>query len=284
VPAQLVYLNYDEPERVIRAPISTGLAAGMDRRSAVRRGMLEVIERDAFMLYYLTKAALPQIAMEGATSEIRTITERLDRAGLDWVVLDARTDLDVPVVIAALVDDGPGPTASVAASAHSSAERAVRRALEEAIQTRLYQRHLLADGADPIDLSTLSIADIGRRERVLGWCHESVSEKLSFWTESDRTVSLDAISEQSDCRSDTELQQKANSALTFYISEITTRDISEVGFTVIRALAPSAQPLYLLESNRYWERTRLESVVTDSDHDLRCPPDDQLNDYPHPFP
>lgn len=285
VPAQLVYLNYDEPaESVIRAPISTGLAAGTDRAGAVRRGMLEIIERDAFMLYYLTKAELPQIEIERATGEIRTIAERLDRAGLDWVVLDARTDLDIPVVIAVLVDDGPGPTVSVAASAHTAAETAVRRALEEAIQTRLYQRYLLVTGAEPIDLATLPMADIGRKERILGWCHESVTEKLSFWTESDQIVSLGAISEQSDCRSDTELQQTADSELTFYISDITTRDIAEVGFTVIRALAPSAQPLYLLEQNRYWERTRLKSVLENCGHEVRCPPDDGLNDYPHPFP
>jgi ribosomal protein S12 methylthiotransferase accessory factor len=285
VPAQLVYLNYDEPaESVIRSPISTGLAAGMDRAGAVRRGMLEVIERDAFMLYYLTKAELPQIEIDGATSEIRTITGRLDRAGLDWVVLDARTDLDVPVVIAVLIDDGPGPTVSVAASAHTTAETAVKRALEEAIQTRLYQRYLLATSEEPIDLSTLQRAEIGRKERVLGWCHESVRGKLSFWRDSDRSIQLATISEQSDCRSHAELQQKANSELTFYISELTTRDISEVGFTVVRALAPSAQPLYLLEENRYWERTRLESVLENCEYDLRCPPADQLNEYPHPFP
>ena len=57
VPAQLVYVPYTfrKGELMLRDPVSTGAAFGTSWEDAAKRGILECIERDAFMIRYFKK-------------------------------------------------------------------------------------------------------------------------------------------------------------------------------------------------------------------------------------
>ena len=54
LPNQFIYLNSGSREKVLVNPISTGAAAGKTVKDGILRGALEVIERDAFTINYLT--------------------------------------------------------------------------------------------------------------------------------------------------------------------------------------------------------------------------------------
>lgn len=284
VPAQLVYLNYDRSsEPFIRNPISTGLAAGMDNVTATIQGILEVVERDAFMVYYLTKTPLSKIDLQETTDSIDLLTDRLDRKGIDWYLFDARTDVGIPVVISVLVDVET-PTVTVAADAGIDILGAVRGALEEALQTRLYQRHIISNGESPIRFEDVERESINRDRRILGWSHEDAPDELAFWTESDRTTAVEKIRAETEIDDVTRIPEFVDRTLNLYTVDITTRDVAEAGFSVVRAIAPEAQPLYLREEHRYWDTTRLESVPEQRGHRTEIPENEPINDYPHPFP
>lgn len=282
LPAQLVYLSYDRGEEpFVRAPISTGLAAGLDRSFARRRALLEVVERDAFMVHYLTKSPLPAIRVDGREGPIGTLTDRLDRAGIDWHLLDARTDIGVPVVIAVLVDDGGGPAVTVAAAASTSGADAAQEALEEAIQTRLYQRHLRESAESIPRLDGRSPEEIHRHERLLAWTRPGAAEKLDFWTDSGAETSLGAM--DSDIAAE-DIASVVGREWSLYTADVTTPDVAGTGFTVVRVIAPEAQPLYLDERHRYWDTTRLASVSMARGYRDEPPELADLNEVPHPFP
>lgn len=285
VPAQLVYLSYDMRDQpFVRAPISTGLAAGFELAGAVRRDLLEVVERDAFVLYYLTESPLPTIRVPEREGSVGTLCDRLDRAGIDWYLLDARTDLGVPVVVAVLVDRHATPEVSVAAAAAADARGAAQSALEEAIQTRLYQRHLRArSGARP-SLSALSPDEVGREERLLAWGERGAAAELGFWTDRDPATTLADVAAETAALDASDVVPTVTETWDVYTVDVTTRDVASAGFTVVRVLAPAAQPLYLHGAHRYWGGDRLATVPVSRGYVASPPTPTDLNDCPHPFP
>lgn len=285
VPAQLVYLSYDMRDRpFVRAPISTGLATGLERTGAIRRGLLEVVERDAFMLYYLTESPLPSVRVPEREGPVGTLCQRLERSGIDWHLLDARTDLGIPVLVAVLVDRHGTPEVTVAAAAAADARKAAQSALEEAIQTRRYQQHLRSRRGSRPSLSALSAAEVDREARLLGWGERGAVTELGFWTDSEPTTTLSELATETAALDANNVVSTVTDTWDVYTVDVTTRDVAAAGFTVVRVLAPAAQPLYLTESHRYWGGERLSTVPVARGHISAPPAPTDLNDHPHPFP
>lgn len=283
IPAQLAYLNYDSSgEPFLRNPISTGIAAGIVRSNAISRAALEVIERESFMIYYLTKTDLPHIELDDIEGPVTKLADELDRTGLDWYLLDARTDIGVPVVFSILVDDEV-PTVTVAAAAHPKPEIAVNDALEEAIQIRLYQRHLINEGNPPIDFVEADREEIITDKRLLGWASQDASQNIDFWTNSDKRTSLSVVREETKSIRHRHVMEHLTDTMDAFFVDMTTRDINQAGFSVVRVVAPEAHPLYLREGTRYWDESRLESVPQERGYQPKAPRDAPLNDIPHPF-
>lgn len=283
IPAQLAYLNYDRGEEpLIRNPISTGLAAGMDQRDALIAGSLEVLERDAFMIYYLTETQLPTVIPHNPPKNVDKLINRLEKAGLDWMLLDARTDVNVPIIIAILMAEEP-PVVSVGAGASDTVASAVSDAIEEAIQYRLYQRSEMGSGTSPINLRNMCPHDILREARIMGWAHESAREHLQFWTESEQSISFKNMSQESNIQDSSKVLDIISDTFEHYIIKLTTDSVASTGFSVARAIIPEAHPLYLRESTPYLDTTRINTVLQSQGIGRQVKDPQELNDYPHPF-
>ena len=129
VPSDFVYYG----SRQMIYGNSSGCATGSCVEEALLFGLLETIERDAFMLHWLARLAPTRIALDSITDvECKTIITRLAAAGAELHLLDARLDLPVPVVLAVIVR-APGEYGafSLAAGASFDPVDAVRRALGE---------------------------------------------------------------------------------------------------------------------------------------------------------
>jgi len=112
---------------------SSGCATGSAREEALLHGLLELIERDSFVLYWLAKLSPPRIKPHSVTDTAsRAMIARIEEAGGELFLLDARLDLQIPIVIAAIVDRrGEYGGFSVASGASQIPEEAVRKALYE---------------------------------------------------------------------------------------------------------------------------------------------------------
>ncbi len=149
IPAQIVsrihasqHIKKDEPR--LSPTITTGLATGQTRINALLGGVLEVIERDAFMITWLNELTLPEIQLTSLTSldeELARLVEECATQGLTVSFCHLLTDAPVHVISAFVLDSQQNPPFAVGASAQASGVRAAKKALLEALRGRKNARN-----------------------------------------------------------------------------------------------------------------------------------------------
>lgn len=133
VPHAFVYYLINDPATNFIQECSNGCATGGSREEATLYGLLELLERDAFLNAWYGRAPLPEIDTDTCQSpQIRMMIDRLSLMGYDVRMFDNRIDMPVPCVTGVAVrrDDGLG-TLSFAAGAGLDPEDAIRAALCE---------------------------------------------------------------------------------------------------------------------------------------------------------
>ena len=133
VPARLCHYSAGVAADNFVFECSNGCAIGSCLEEAVLFGLLELIERDSFLLAWYGGARLTEIDLASCTGHrVRAMADRAALRGYDVHAFDNRVDLAVPVVTAVAVrrDGGPG-TLAFAAGAAFDPESAVESALSE---------------------------------------------------------------------------------------------------------------------------------------------------------
>ncbi|MGW5306474.1 TOMM precursor leader peptide-binding protein [Streptomyces griseoluteus] len=156
VPARLVYYSAGTAADNFVFECSNGCATGSTWEEAVFFGLLELIERDAFLLGWYGDLPLPEIDLASVRSPgVRAMVARAALQGYDVHVFDNRVDLPVPVVTGLAVrrDDAPGSLA-FAAGASFDPETAVESAVSEILT---YIPHLPGQVAErPAELQAMA--------------------------------------------------------------------------------------------------------------------------------
>lgn len=129
LPAAYCYVDYVVPWCHAN---SNGCAAGITFTEATLRGFLELVERDAFAIWWYNRARRPAIDLGRCGSwQVKRLLELFERAGRRVHVLDATSDFGIPVMIAVT----PLPDGSdilIGSAAAFDVEQAAVRALLEA--------------------------------------------------------------------------------------------------------------------------------------------------------
>jgi len=104
VPAAMVYVPYRPASRAdnLGLSTSTGMAAGWTRDEALLSGLLETVERDAFMIMWLNRLSMPQLRLPAGSVASALIAERLDRSGATCALVDLTMDHGIPTVMAVM--------------------------------------------------------------------------------------------------------------------------------------------------------------------------------------
>lgn len=139
VPAVAVYMHGNNvmPGDALFTPTSSGLAAGASVNEAVRSGLCELIERDAFLVMWMNRLAVPELMLDGSDGALVGIVEHYACFGVELRMFDLTTDVGVPVVMAlALAGDAVGPAAVVGLGCHLDPQLAALRAAFEVCQVR----------------------------------------------------------------------------------------------------------------------------------------------------
>ena len=133
VPERLVYYLSRNDQANFVQECSNGCAAGSTMEEAILYGLLELIERDAFLLAWYGKARLAEIdPLTCQRPSTRFMLHRIELQGYDVRLFDNRIDLPVPVVtgVATRRDGGLGALC-LASGAGLDPEDAVSAALCE---------------------------------------------------------------------------------------------------------------------------------------------------------
>jgi ribosomal protein S12 methylthiotransferase accessory factor len=134
VPYQFAYYGRDPrggPKIV--ADTSNGCASGSCLEEAIFYGLLELIERDAFVILWHARLAPNKLDPDTVREpELYFLIQRLRRAGLAIYLLDTRLDIPVPSVVAVVVrHDRELGTFGLAAGCSFDPETAIASALGE---------------------------------------------------------------------------------------------------------------------------------------------------------
>ncbi|MGW5927750.1 TOMM precursor leader peptide-binding protein [Streptomyces anulatus] len=115
---------------------SNGCGLGNSLEEAVLYGLLEVAERDAFLMAWYARTPLTRVAPPDEDPLVGHAIDQLDALGYDLLLFDASNDFGVPVVVSLVLcrnAESSAPQAFFAAGAHPDPREAIRSAVVEAI-------------------------------------------------------------------------------------------------------------------------------------------------------
>ena len=167
VPEELVYyLEHRQDYKIFVHDCSNGCATGSCLEEAIFHGLMELIERDAFLISWYARLSLPRIDPRTCRRpETRFVIENIEKHGYDLFLLDTRLDIRVPSVVSVVRRKVPGlGNIMLAAGSSLDAEDAVRGALCE---VACYIRNLtLQLERDEAEMRAMA-ADYSRMTRVI---------------------------------------------------------------------------------------------------------------------
>lgn len=275
---------------------SNGTALGNSPEEATLYALLELIERDSFLLAWYLRLKLPSIKVDSKTSLLyRVIQKVMLCTNFSVSLFYARMDTKIPVVLALAKNrSNKGPQTFISAGAGLSVEDAALSAVKEVsgiipISLQTYKKSL--DHA--LWLShNLSKTKTMMDHSLLGSL-ESSKEWFSF-LDSECNNSLSIHDFQSTSLSNSKLNIAEDLSLVVkslisigikpYIVDLSTPEDLAMGFHVIRAVAPGLIPMTFGHNNRRLEglpRLKhpeyLPYLSLKGDKDIYSVP-------PHPFP
>jgi len=269
VPAQIVYvdLKFDN-EPVIRPRVSTGAAAHESFEEAFYLGTMENIERDSYMISYLSKRRLPKIKLEGEFSEIR---DYFKRYLLDLYVFETTIDLGIPSFMCLNVDrTGIGPAISVGLKASLDLREGIMGAIKESQQVRQWIRNLWIQRGKPNISSSEEIKEI--EDRGFYWYGVERIDALDYLISSPVVKDFEEIHHGVTDKKGL-VEYLESKGINSYSVDLTSREFRDAGFFVVRAIQPQLHPLFLDEAFPCFYSERLERQLNGK----------EINKIPHPF-
>ncbi|MFB6228394.1 MAG: YcaO-like family protein [Halobacteriales archaeon] len=261
LPAEFV--QFPPPERRHKPSITTGLGLGTSGVDALLSGLYETVERDATMLSWYS--TFEPVGLTVDSPGFEALKRRARAEDLSVTPLLVTADVDVPVVTVAVHRESEWPQFAVGSAADLDPAGAAEGAFCEALQNWMELREMGPEGASQEPTAIARYADFPREVReYISVDAELPADSVGPGTIPEGEVELETLV---DCVTD--------AGLSAYAARLTTGDVAQVGFEVVRVLVPEAQPLFT--GDRYFgERAR--TVPREMGYRPR------LDRQPHPYP
>jgi ribosomal protein S12 methylthiotransferase accessory factor len=294
-PASFVYIPYDRlpDEPPLDYLISTGLACGTTYASALLKALSEVVERDAYSIVWQNSTPRPHIDLESVDNPfIRQFVKVLQRLAIQPHAVLLTLDIPIPVILLVMTrSDGP-PWTIVASGADLSPQHALLLALEEACLALIgIGRSIAGSGAgsrdcqpaaDYSDVTTLS------RHGLAHALDPRLRASIEFLTRPTETVKLSELRDVATGNPVVDLRtalREIRPLVTDVVAvDVTTSDVDEVGFKVVRVVAPELQRMDINHRYPHLGGRRLYDVPLKLGLVSTRRDESGLNPKPHPFP
>ncbi|OEV04087.1 TOMM precursor leader peptide-binding protein, partial [Streptomyces oceani] len=298
VPARLVHYSAGTPADNFVFECSNGCATGGSPAEAAFFGLLELIERDAFLLAWYGRARLTEIDLSSChDSTVATLLDRARLLGYDVHAYDTRIDLPFPVVTGLAVrrDGGPG-TLAFSAAAGFVPEDTVEAALSEVLT---YIPHLPYQVSDRLTELRAMAADFDRvlhlkdhaqlyglpemaahaREFLEPTGHLRLDEAFADW-QAVRPRSADLLTDLALLR-----DELAAAGLEAIVVDQTTPEQCRMGLHTVRTLVPGLIPMdFGWSRQRALEMPRMRTAQRRAGRRTTDLSTAELKRVPHPFP
>jgi ribosomal protein S12 methylthiotransferase accessory factor len=282
--------------------VSNGCALGGCLEEAILYGILEVAERDAFLLMWYARLAPPRVDLATATDPVLPLLAASIAAvsGLSVHVYDISVEQGIPCVCALAVNPDPGngrPALALAAGSHVDPERAVRNALSELSPSlAALSRAFAAPGGVDRARALVEDPDLVRQmtDHAFLYTHPAAADRLDFLARSPRRATMPEVGdpERRWLTSD-DLRENLVEAVSRYsrhgldvvVVNQTSAEHRASGLHCVKVLIPGTLPMtFGHRHRRTHDLPRLFQVPKLLGYtDQPLTPAD-LNSYPHPFP
>jgi len=291
VPAGFVYIPYDRVpgEPVLDDLISTGLACGTSYASALLKALSEAVERDAYMIVWRNRVSCPHLDLDSTTDPlIRALVQRLQRPGTTTRAVLLTLDIPITVVLILMTRSNGPPWTIIASGASLSPRHALTLALEEACLGFVGMSRDIVDDpnfetADDYAHVT-TMRDHGRAHAL----DSRLRAATEFLTRPTEIVRLGDLHDPSigDPVADlhTALDLIRPHVPDVVGIDVTTPDVDEAGFKVVRVVVPGLHPMDINHRYPHLGGRRLFEVPHKLGRAANCAIEDTLNMQPHPFP
>ncbi|MBF8185533.1 TOMM precursor leader peptide-binding protein [Nonomuraea sp. K274] len=273
--------------------LANGCALGSCLEEAIFHGLLEVLERDAFLLTWYTRARAPRIDLGTARDPGIPLVAAAITAETGYLVecYDITPDHGVPCVWALARTPSGEPATISAAAAGPGLEPAAAGALAElAPMVPTVRDHFPEHAAR----ARLLAADGGQVrsmiDHYLVYGVRSAAERLSFLTESTERVAFPPPPDgfgHDDLTVDLTflIDRLARTGLDVVVVDLTTPEHRAGGLRCVKVLVPGTVPMTFGEQNRRtWGLPRLLDPAVVHHRGTRMRGHHDLNPDPHPFP
>lgn len=280
VPASLVWLDvplFRNGDK-FHQTTSSGLAAGRTKDDAIASALSELIERDCFMSRWMLGSLPPKIGADDPAilGLDKSLREMFEKGPLKAELFDLSIDAPDHTVLGKVsLSNLDGFGIALGACAHIDRAKAAEKAIVEALQ--------------------ICISLVNRRDRVKGELPlekvDSFLDHADFYAQSGAAADVDfffsggkilnrSVTRTNFLRSyERHLAYLSGHDISTLVVDITTPDVSEIGFHVVRCLAPGLQPLTHGYGNHTVDRKRLSQLAPL----LGLPRDFAVNTMLHPF-
>ncbi len=284
------YMQYGQPT-------SNGAAGHFDTRRALTSGILELIERDAFFMYWLNTLSPKKITLREETSPdaLSHVLEKLKQYQVETHILDMTTDIAVPVVCVLLRAHTPdGFRIGLGTKAGFGGRDMIASALGEAlgILNSAYHRK-------PFDVSTNQESPtpiVTQEDRYTLYTNKASGMALHFLLEHTEAIDYDAwcsvsgkVREHEALHRDTshtlnyliqifKRRAQHDSRYTLHFHEYKNKLLSHFGYHVVKVFCEALYPLYLTEQYRNYAHPRIKEFLTRTHQEVFTE-----NTSPHPF-
>ena len=289
VPASRVFSPFRAvtPGDFFDAPIISGYSTHATIEEAIYGALMEVIERDAFMIAWANQLRLPRLAIDPATSgEVGEYLAAFAARGIEVRCVLVDLDLGAHAVIAMARSHQAGdPSSVVAAAADVDAEAACRKALKELSANRLSVRHEMVSAGDSLPLpDPQSVID--ERTHGLLYARPDMAACLDIWWDSENCVPLPRTfpevgitSRLKDC-----IDVLMQAELEVTVVDLTAPAMESLGLRTVKVLVPGAYPMNFDGRFPHFGGKRMsQAPVTAGLRDTPIELED-LCTIPHPFP
>jgi ribosomal protein S12 methylthiotransferase accessory factor len=265
IPALATYLNFpaDPAERFCQTT-SSGLAAGDSFEDAALRALYELIERDAFMLFWLSRRSGLRIDLRGCDELTHKALSEVERLGARTEVFLLDSGTQHPTVVCLGLGDGRSwPGATIGLGTHANPDVALYKAVFEHNHYGTYMRRLMREGRHRGIRKSSDV--LGSLDHGLYYVYPDHVRGLRFFRGSSRpSVSLDDM--RSQYRKEAKLSACVSALLDIGIRtaavDVTSSDVALAGIRVVRGFGVNMQPIHFGSGYERLKSPRLEALLS----------------------
>ena len=298
LPEQVMYYDAQlvSGEKRFMYETSNGCAMGGTFEEAVMYAMLELVERDAFLMHWYNRIAPKQLDISGVKNDyLRDVVRYMTCIGYEIRVMDITMETGIPAIWVAAIDRNYHGKMKCynAAGAHINPEKALEGALVEvATSIGIYDRMIRSGELDEqlAKLKGHPEAVIGIEDHVYFYSLEENfhniepyylnEQKVEFtarfrdWYErEDRTFTLKQFAERF---------RKYHPDI--YVGVLESKVNRELGLWCVKAVVPSMLTMTFGVKNQRLNLERIRKGAVEAGITDREIPEEEINTTPHPFP